>query len=212
MDLGWIAENREYLQGLMLDHLWLSVLPLLAAVAIAVPLGWVAHRYRWARGPLLSSSVVLYTIPSFAMFTIVPSLLGTGILDPLNVVVGLAIYAVALLVRTSADAFASVPADVLDAASASGYGPVRRALAVELPLAGPVLLAGLRVASVSTVSLVSVGVLIGVSSLGTLFTSGLRREFPTEILTGVAGTLLIALALDALLVLAGRLLMPWSRA
>jgi len=127
-----------------------------------------------------------------------------------NVVVALSIYAVALLVGTAANAFSAVSPAVLDAATASGYSDAGRGLKVELPLAGPVLLAGLRVASVSTVSLVSVGALIGVSSLGSLFTDGFRRDFTTEIVVGVLGTVVLALVFDLILVAAGRVLMPWS--
>jgi osmoprotectant transport system permease protein len=125
-------------------------------------------------------------------------------------VVALSIYAIALLVGTSANAFASVSPAVLDAATASGYSDAGRGLRVELPLAGPVLLAGLRVASVSTVSLVSVGALIGVSSLGSLFTDGFRRDFTTEIVVGVVATVVVALIFDLVLVVTGRLLLPWS--
>jgi osmoprotectant transport system permease protein len=119
-------------------------------------------------------------------------------------------YAAAIMVRSATDAFTSVSPAVLDAATATGYASRQRGFSVELPLAGPVLLAGLRVVSVSTVSLVSVGALIGVSNLGSLFTDGYRRDFTTEILVGVAGIVVLALLFDALLVLAGRILMPWA--
>ncbi|EFQ83278.1 ABC transporter, permease protein [Aeromicrobium marinum DSM 15272] len=208
--MDWVLDNRDYVTGLALDHLWLSLLPIVIGFAVAVPIGWVAHRRPRLRGLLLGGGSILYTIPSLPLFIILPSILGTGILDPFNVVVALSLYAIALMVRSAAEGFGSVSPAVLDAATASGYGPWRRAFTVELPLAGPVLLAGLRVVTVSTVSLVSVGALIGVSSLGSLFTSGFRRDFDTEILTGVVGIVLIALVLDGLLVLAGRVLMPWA--
>jgi osmoprotectant transport system permease protein len=144
------------------------------------------------------------------LFVILPGIIGTGFLSPWNVVIALTIYAAAIMVRSSTDAFTSVSPGVLDAATATGYSSGQRGLMVELPLAGPVLLAGLRVVSVSTVSLVSVGAIIGVSSLGSLFTDGFRRSFTTEILVGVAGIAVLALLFDLLLVLAGRLLMPWA--
>ena len=133
---------------------------------------------------------------------IIPGIVGTRLPQPVNVVIALTIYAVAIMVRSASDAFGSVSPAVLDSASAAGFSPAQRAFRVELPLAGPVLLAGLRVVSVSTVSLVSVGALIGVSSLGSLFTDGYSRDFTTEILVGVGATVLVALFFDLVLVAA----------
>lgn len=208
--MSWAWDNREMILDLALTHAWLSAVPLVLGFAIALPIGWYASRHRRLRGPLLSTGSILYSIPSLPLFVILPGIIGTGFLSPLNVVVALTIYATAIMVRSSADAFSSVSAPVLDAATATGYSSRQRGLAVELPLAGPVLLAGLRVISVSTVSLVSVGAIIGVSSLGSLFTDGYRRDFTTEILVGVVGIVLLALVFDALLVLTGRILMPWA--
>lgn len=208
--MDWIWASRAELASLTLAHAWLSAIPVIVGLLVAVPIGWWVSRHPRAGGVLLGIGSVLYTIPSLALFVILPAILGTGFLSPLNVIVALSIYAVALLIRTAADAFASVSDAVLDAATAAGYSRAGRGFGVELPLAGPVLLAGARVASVSTVSLVSVGALIGVSSLGSLFTDGFRRDFTTEIVAGVVGTVLLALAFDAILVLSGRLLLPWT--
>lgn len=208
--MTWAWENRDYILDLTLTHAWLSAVPLVLGFAIAVPIGWYASRHRRLRGPLLSTGSVLYSIPSLPFFVILPGVIGTPFLSPLNVIIALTVYAAAILVRSSTDAFISVSPSVLDAATATGYSSQQRGLSVELPLAGPVLLAGLRVISVSTVSLVSVGALIGVSSLGTLFTDGFKRDFTTEIVVGVIGIVVLALVFDALLVLAGRLLMPWA--
>lgn len=208
--MEWIWTNRADLAALTLTHAWLSAVPLVVGLVLSVPLGWWVSRHPRVGSVVLGLGSLLYSIPSLALFVILPGLLGTGFLSPLNVVVALSIYAVALLVRAAVDAFGAVPATVLDAATATGYSKAGRGFRVELPLAGPVLLAGLRVVSVSTVSLVSVGALIGVSSLGSLFTDGFRRNFTTEIVAGVAGTVLLALVFDAVLVLGGRFLMPWS--
>ncbi len=208
--MSWLSNNTDKVIDLLLSHLWLSGLPIALGFGVAVPIGWYANRHRRVRGAILSVSGVLYTIPSLALFLILPGILGTGILDATNVVVALTIYAVAIMVRSSTDAFESVSPAVLDAATASGFAASGRALMVELPLAGPVLLAGLRVVAVSTVSLVSVGALIGVNNLGTLFTEGYRTDNNPEIVTGVVGIVLVALAYDGLLVLGGRLLMPWA--
>lgn len=208
--MKWLIDNFEYVWSLTTKHIWLSAIPIVLGFLIALPIGWYASRNRRLRGILLSVGSILYSIPSLPLFVILPTILGTGILDPFNVVIALTIYAVAIMVRSSTDAFSSVSPAVLDAATAAGYAPAGRAFAVELPLAGPVLLAGLRVVSVSTVSLVSIGALIGVSSLGSLFTDGFRRDFNTEIVIGIGATVILALVFDALLVLAGRLLMPWA--
>lgn len=208
--MDWLWDSRGYLLSLTLTHAWLSAVPVLVGLVVAVPLGWYARRHRRVGSVLLGVGSAVYTIPSLALFVILPSILGTPLLSPINVVVALSLYAVALLIRTAVDAFDSVSPAVLDAATATGYSAAGRGLRVELPLAGPVLLAGTRVASFSTVSLVSVGALMGVSSLGSLFTDGFRRDFTTEIVAGVVGTVLLAVAFDALLVLIGRLLMPWA--
>lgn len=208
--MTWLRDNTDKVIDLLLSHLWLSALPIVLGFVIAVPIGWFANRHPRLRGALLSVAGVLYTIPSLAFFLILPSIVGTDILSPANVVIALTIYAVAIMVRSASDAFGSVSPAVLDAATATGYAATGRALTVELPLAGPVLLAGLRVVAVSTVSLVSVGALIGVSNLGSLFTEGYRTDNTPEILVGVIGIVLLALAFDALLVLVGNLLMPWA--
>jgi osmoprotectant transport system permease protein len=209
--MTWVLANLEQIWRLTLDHIALSVPPIILGFLIAVPLGWLAHRYRPSRGIVLTVSGLLYTIPGIALFLSLPVILGTRILDPINVVVGMTIYAVALLARTAADAFDAVSNDVRQSSVAVGYGPIRRFFVVELPLAGPVLLSGLRVVSASTVSLVSIGSLIGVSSLGYFFLNGLNRRFPTEIFTGIVGVIVIAVVFDLLLVLIGRVLLPWAR-
>ena len=154
---------------------------------------------------------LLYTIPSLALFALLPPLLGISFLSEVNLVVALTIYAVAIMTRFVADARASVDPTVRQAALAVGYGPWRRFWQVDLPLAGPVVLAGLRVTAVSTISLATVGILIGIDNLGYLFTNGYQRQIVAEILSGVVAVVVIALLVDLLLVLAGRAVMPWSR-
>lgn len=209
--MAWVWSHFDQIWGLTLSHVVLSVIPMVVGFILSVPLGWLASRYRIARSILLSIGGILYTIPSLALFVILPGVLGTGILDPANVVVALSIYAVAIMVRSAADAFASVPAEVQDSATAAGFSPLQRFLAVDLPLAGPVLLAGVRVVSVSTVSLVTVGSVIGVPTLGNLFLDGFQRFFLEEIITGIVTVLVMAIVFDAVLVLLGRLAMPWNR-
>lgn len=209
--MTWFLDNLSSIRGLTWRHLWLSVLPVVIGFAIAVPIGWYAAHSRRIGGTLLSIGSLIYTIPSLPLLVIIPGLLGTSFLDPTNVVIVLTLYAVAVMLRSAADGFASVPRDVVDAARASGYARWQLVLLVELPLAGPVLLAGVRVVSVSTVSLVTISPLVGVANLGSLFIDGFQRYFTTEIIIGVLCVVVLALLLDLLWVLLGRLTMPWLR-
>lgn len=208
--MEWLWENRDLVLGLTFDHVRLSAPPIVVGFLAAIPLGWLATRYRAARTILLTLGGVLFTIPSLALFVALPVILGTRILDDINVVVALSIYAVAIMIRGSADAFASVSPSVLGAATAVGYSPLSRFWFVEFPLAGPVLLANLRVVSVTTVSLLSVAALIGKGGLGYLFLNGYQRDFPTEVAIGIVIIMLIALVFDLILVALGRLLLPWA--
>ena len=208
--MQWLWDNLGLVLGLSLDHVRLSAPPIIIGFLACIPLGVLANRIRLARTLLLTLGGLLFTIPSLALFVTLPAILGTQIVDELNVVVALSIYAVAIMVRGAADAFASVPGDVVQSADAVGFSSVTRFWKVELPLAGPVLLANLRVVSVSTVSLLSVAALIGSGGLGYLFVNGYQRDFPEEIIIGIVFTVLIAVAFDAILVALGRLLMPWD--
>ena len=209
--MDWVWTNFGLIWGLTLSQVWLSALPIVIGFVLSIPLGYLASRSKVARSILLSVGGILYTIPSLALFVVIPVLIGTSLLDPTNVVVALTIYAVAIMVRSAADAFAAVPEPIQDSAKAMGFSRRQQFFAVDFPLAGPVLLAGIRVVSVSTVSLVSVGSVIGVSSLGFLFTNGFQLNFYTEIWVGIVGTLIVAAVFDGVLVLIGRALMPWNR-
>ena len=209
--MNWLFNNLGLVWSLSLEHIALSIPPVIIGFVVAIPLGWLAHRYRLTRGILLTIVGLLYTIPSLALLVILPPLIGIRVVSSTNVVVALSIYAVALMVRSTTDALDSVDADVKQSATAAGYSSWRRFWAVEFQIAGPVLLAGLRVVAVSTVSLVTIAQLVGVRSLGYLFTNGLQRFIPVEIITGVVMTVVIALVFDRLLVLLGRVLMPWTR-
>lgn len=205
-------ENHDRLLRMLGQHVYLALVPVVLGIVFAVGLGWAGTRLRGARTPIVLIGNLLYTVPSLALFVIMPGIVGTQILNPINVVITLTIYSTALLVRPVLDALGSVPPDVLASATAMGYRSARRFFAVELPLAVPVLTAGTRVASASNISLVSVGALIGVGGLGVLFTDGFSRGFPAEIVIGIVLTLLLALLVDFLLVLLRRWATPWQRA
>lgn len=209
--MSWVANNTDLIIQLTLDHIWLSLIPIVLGALVAIPLGWVAYRYQAIRGTLLTSVGIIYTIPSLALFVILPPLLGLPFLSPASVIIALTLYAVAIMVRSAADAFLSVDPSVLRSATALGYESWQRVLYVELPLAGPVIIAGLRVVAVSTVSLVTVGVLVGVQSLGYFFTDGFQRRIEAEILTGIVMTVFVAALFDVILVGIGRLVMPWAK-
>ncbi|WP_409484451.1 ABC transporter permease [Arsenicicoccus dermatophilus] len=209
--MTWLQDNLSDVLHLLLTHAWLAAVPLVVGLLIALPLGWVATRLPWLRQPLVLGSGLLYTIPSLALFILMPLVLGTRIVDPLNVVVAMTIYTVALLVRTVVDGLGSVPEDTRQAATAMGIGRVRRLLTVELPLAIPVIAAGLRVAAVSNVSILSVAALIGQPQLGVLFTDGFAVGFLTPIVVGIVACVLLALAFDAVITLAEQALTPWRR-
>lgn len=208
---GWIPRNVDLIVDRTVEHVWLALLPVAIGLVVSVPLGWLATRTPLTRSVVVTLTGLLYTIPSLALIVLLPVVLGTLILDPVNLVVALSVYTVALLVRSVADALDAVPQVVIAAATAMGYGALRRFVAVELPLAIPVVVAGLRVAAVSNTSLVTVGALVGLGGLGQLFTEGFQRDIPSEILTGIVVVLLLALLFDALLLLAGRALTPWAR-
>ena len=207
--MTWAVEHFSEVMELTWTHAVLAGVPLLLGLALAVPLGWLARRHAWLYAPLVVGTGLLYTIPSLALFILMPLVLGTTILDPLNVVVAMTIYTVALLVRTVADGLNAVPDDIAQAATAMGYKGVRRLFGVELPLATPVIAAGLRVAAVSNVSIVSIASLIGVSQLGELLIDGYNRVIWGELLTGIVACVLLALAFDAFIVLGTRLVTPW---
>jgi osmoprotectant transport system permease protein len=210
--MDWFLANSGMVLERAGQHLVLALVPMVLGLGISIPLAQLARRHAVLRSVVLTASSLLYTIPSLALFIILPTILGTRILDPLNVVVALTIYAVALLVRAALDAFDSVDKDVSQAAAAMGYKPLARFLQVDLPLSLPVMFAGLRVVSVSNISLVSVAALLGVGNLGMLFTDGLQRDFVTEVVVGIVAILVLALLMDAILVLLERILTPWERA
>ena len=209
--MNWLSHNWSQVLELGGAHLVQSIIPVVVGLLISVPLARLAAGSRWIRPLLVTGSSLLYTIPSLTLFVVLPLILGTRITSVLNVIVALSLYVIAILVRSCVDAFESLDRDVLQAATALGYKPVRRFFGVELPLAVPVMIAGLRVATVSNISMVSVGAVIGIQSLGTLFTDGLRRSIVAEILVGIIATLVIAVVLDQLLRLLGHVLTRWQR-
>lgn len=209
--MTWFVGHFSEVLALTLRHAFLAGAPLVLGLVVAIPLGWLARRYAALYPPLIIGTGLLYTIPSLALFILMPLFIGTRILDPVNVVVAMTVYTVALLVRTVADGLGAVPESVNQSATAMGLTRVRRLFTVELPLAVPSISAGLRVAAVSNVSIVSIAAIIGVPQLGSLFTDGFRRNFADPIVVGILGCVLLAVVFDLLIVGIARLLTPWQR-
>ena len=209
--MNWTQANLDLIGEYTLNHVRLAMIPILVSFLLSIPLGWLANRSQAMRTIVITGGSLLYTIPSLPLFVILPLIIPTRVLDDTNLVVALCIYGVAIMSRSAADALASVDERTIDASTAIGFSSAARFFKVDLPLAGPVLLAGIRVVSVSTIALVSVGVIIGSKNLGYLFTNGKQRGILEEVVVGILISLLLALIFDVVIVLLGRLLMPWTR-
>ncbi|GAA0949796.1 ABC transporter permease subunit [Kribbella koreensis] len=209
--MTWIGDNLSLIWEQLSEHIYLAILPVIFGLIIAIPLGYVATRFSWLANPLIALGGVLYSLPSIALFIVLPVILGTRVLDRINIIIALTIYAVSLLIRNVIDGLRSVPPEVRQAAIAVGYGPARRLLTIDLPIAVPVIFAGLRVVTVANISMVSVGAVIGIGGLGELFTLGFQKDFLTPVVVGVVLSLLLALLADLLIVTLQRVLTPWAR-
>ena len=209
MRWDWLGRNSDVVLSDLQEHVQITFIALALGVLIAFPIGLIAFRWRKTYAPILAITQVLYTIPSLALFVLLINAVGLG-QEP--VIIGLTIYSLVILVRNLVEGLRGVPPEVTDAATAMGYRETRRLFAVELPLALPAIVAGLRVAAVCNISLVSVGALIGTGGLGQLFIHGFQIDNPIEIWSGIALTVVLALVVDLLIVGGGRALTPWTRA
>jgi len=210
--IDYLGSNSDVVLAALRQHVGLAFLPLLIGVVLALPVGYLGVRFGWLYHPLLNASGIVYSIPSLALFVTLPYVLGTQVLSPVNIVVALSLYTLALMARTVADGLRSVDPSLTEAATAMGYRRTRRLVEVELPLALPVVLAGVRVAAVSNISLVSVGALIGIGGLGALFTRGFQLFYTAPILVGVVLSVLLAAVTDLVIVSVQRAVTPWTRA
>jgi osmoprotectant transport system permease protein len=206
---NWVADHVDLFATLTRQHLFLSLTPVLLGLLISVPLGVVSVRWRWLYPPVFAAANLLYTVPSLALFMLMLDI--TGLLSPWTAIVPLTGFTLSVLVPNVVDGLRQVPDPVRQAATAMGFGTLRRLLQVELPIAVPIVMAGLRVTTVSSISLVSVAVLVGQGGLGQLFIEGAQKDFPTPILVGIVLIIILAAVFDGLLVAAQRLLTPWAR-
>jgi len=209
--VNYLLNHLDTAWALTLIHLRLSLIPVILGLLIAVPLGALGWRHRALRRLSTFTASLVFTIPSLALFVALPLIIPTRILDEANVIVALTLYTTALLVRAVPEALDAVPGNVRDAASAVGYTRLGQLLKVELPLSIPVLVAGLRVVAVTNISMVAVGSVIGIGGLGTWFTEGYQADKSDQIVAGIMVIFVLAILIDLIIVLAGRLLTPWAR-
>jgi osmoprotectant transport system permease protein len=205
--LDYLRDRRQDLTDALLQHLHITLEALVLAVLISFPLALVARRLPALQGFILGSSTAIYTIPSLALFPLLVPFTG---ITMTTVVIGLALYALTILVRSTLSGLAGVPEEVRESATGLGYGRTRLLLKVELPLALPVMMAGLRVATVSTVALTTVGTLVSYGGLGNLIEDGVRTDFKAELLAASVLCVLLAVALDAVIVGAQWVATPWT--
>ncbi|MER6472272.1 ABC transporter permease [Streptomyces collinus] len=206
---AYLSTRRRILFDAVVQHVQLTAVSVLIGLALAVPLAVLARRLPPVSGPVLAVTTILYTIPSLAMFSLLLPLYG---LSASLVVAGLVLYSLTLLVRNILAGLRAVPEETRQAARGLGYGPVRLLLTVELPLALPAAMAGLRIATVSAVSLVTVGAIVGFGGLGNLIYAGMNSYFKAQVLTASVLCVVIAVAADLLLLGVQRLITPWTRA
>lgn len=205
----YVRDNSDTILAALREHTWLTARAVLIAALVALPLAVAAYWFRSLAGPIMAVTGVLYTVPSLALFAFLAPYLGIGAVTVLSVVV---LYALLAIVRNAVAGLNQVPPEVREAAEGMGYGRWGRLFRIELPLALPGILTGLRLATVSTVALVTVGVVIGRGGLGQLIFAGFQNNFyKAEIMTGTVLCVLLALVLDLALAGLGRLLTPWLR-
>jgi len=209
--LHYLFTHLDSAWSLTLIHLRLSLVPVLLGLLIAVPVGALVWRHVMLRRLTTLAASIIFTIPSLALFVVLPLIIPTRILDEANVIIALTLYTTALLVRAVPEALDAVPAHVRDAAAAVGYTRIGQLLKVELPLSIPVLTAGLRVVAVTNISMVAVGSVIGIGGLGTWFTEGYQSDKSDQIVAGIVAIFVLAVIIDVLILLAGRLITPWAR-
>lgn len=209
LEWDWVADHRDDIQAATLEHLRLTLIAVGLGLVIAAVLSVIGIRWRRTLGPIVGVAGILYTIPSLALFTLLIPVFGLGSIWTAEV--ALVGYTLLILIRNIVAGIDGVDPVVRDAATGMGLTPRRRLLEVELPLALPAIVAGIRIAAVTTVGLVTVTGLIGFGGYGDFIEAGLKRQFPTQVVLGAGLSVLLATAIDLVLVGVERLLTPWRR-
>lgn len=203
----YVEDRHPQITDALVEHVVITLSALALGIVLAFPLALLARRYPRLESAVVGFSTGLYTVPSLALFPLLVPFTG---LSAATVVIGLGLYALTILVRALLDGLRSVPDDVREAARGLGYGRARMMARIELPLALPVVMAGLRVATVSTIALTTVGTLVANGGLGNLISHGVQNNFRVELLTAAVLCVVLAVLLDVLLVLLQRVLTPWT--
>jgi osmoprotectant transport system permease protein len=203
------SDRRQELTSAVEQHLLLTLVSVAVGFVVAFPLALLARRFHPLESSIVGTTTIIYTIPSLALFSLFAPWTG---LTPLTVVIGLALYSLTILVRNIVAGLEGVPDEVREAAVGNGYGPVQLLFTIELPLALPVIMAGLRVATVSTVALVTVGSIVTYGGLGNLLLEAVNTQFKAQILAASILCVALAVVLDLVLVVVQRLITPWARA
>ncbi len=204
----WIADHLDEITDRAIEHVWLTLIAVTIGFVISFALALFIIRRKGAYGPITAAAGIVYAIPSLALFALLVPVTGFTVLTAEIALVG---YTILILVRNIVAGIQGVPPEISEAAEGMGYGRWARLWRVELPLALPVIVAGLRIATVSTIGLVTVSALIGQGGFGKLIDDGLRRFFPTLIFTGAALSVALAVLADALFVMVERVVTPWAR-
>lgn len=208
IDVGWIGRNTDMIWAQFVEHVILTAVPVAIGLIIALPLSLVAVYWPRTYNPMIGISGVLFTIPSLALFVLMIPFTG---LSSLTAIIPLSIYTQLILIRNTTDGLRGVDRDVREAAAAMGYTRVRQIVTVQGPIALPVIFTGIRIASITTIGLVTVSALVGQGGLGQLFTDGFMRQFATPLLVGLVLVILLAVIVDVGLLLIQRWLTPWTR-
>jgi len=203
----YVQDRQDQLVSSTVEHIQITLVAILVSVLIAFPLALLARRLPRLESGILGFSTAVYTIPSLALLPLLVPFTG---LSRTTVVIGLALYALTILVRSILEGLRSVPEEVRESATGLGYGPTRRLFRVELPLALPVMMGGLRVATVSTVALTTVGTIVSYGGLGNLISDGVLTNFRAELMTASIICVVLAVVLDLLIVGSQWLLTPWT--
>jgi osmoprotectant transport system permease protein len=208
--LDWVIDNADVIARRVGEHLLVTVIAVAAGFVISFAIAMLVRRFPVLYGPVLGVAGVLYSIPSLALFVILIPITGLSLL---TAEIALVSYTLVILVRNIVTGLRQVPAEVLEAADGMGYTNLQRLWRVELPIAAPVILAGLRIATVTTIGLVTIATLIGMGGLGYLIVNiGIQRRFATATITGVAVVVLLSVLVDLLIFEVQRRLTPWARA
>lgn len=211
VDWSWIRENyREDIVPAVIGHIYLSFVSVAIALAISLPVGIIVSRYRKAYPPVTIFTGILYTIPSLALLAILVVIPGIGV-GPNAVIIALVAYSLLVLIRNVVTGIDSVPAETIDAARGMGLTERQILFKVEIPLALPVIVAGIRIATVTVIGIATIGAYIAGGGLGQLIFDGIDQNFPTKVIAGAVLATAMAVVADLLLLALERYLRPWAR-